>query len=144
MSRHFTLTEAEALLPTVERHIRQVVHLKREHDAAQQEQREFQRNISMMGGMRIDRSRMLAVRAKSDATVSRLNEILAEIQELGVQVKDLEKGLIDFPTFYHGDEVLLCWHLGEESIRYWHGLEEGFRGRKEIDQEFLDNHRNTD
>ena len=101
-------------------------------------------NVAMMGGMRVDRSRVLAVRAKSDATVSRLNEILNEVSGLGVQIKDLDTGLIDFPTFYHGDEVLLCWRLGETGIRFWHGLEEGFRGRKEIDQEFLDNHRNTD
>ena len=144
MTRYFTLAEAEALLPTVERHIRQAVHLKREHEGAQGEQREFQRNVNLMGGVRIDRARFLALRSKADATMARLNEILTEVSALGVQVKDLDKGLIDFPTFYHGTEVLLCWHLGEDGIRYWHGLDEGFRGRKEIDQEFLENHRNVD
>jgi hypothetical protein len=142
MPRYFTLAEAEALLPSVERQIRQAVHLKQEHDAAQNAQQEFQRKVAFMGGMQVDRSKLLAVRAKSDATVSRLNEILAEVNDLGVQVKDLDTGLIDFPTFYHGDEVLLCWKLGEDAIRYWHNLTEGFRGRREIDEDFVRNHRN--
>jgi hypothetical protein len=54
-------------------------------------------------------------------------------------VKDLDIGLIDFPTLFRGREVYLCWRMGETGIRYWHG-EEGFRGRKEIDRDFLDNH----
>jgi hypothetical protein len=144
MPRYFTLAEAEALLPVVERHLRQAVHLKQEHDAAESEQSAFQRRVAMAGGMQVDRSRVLATRAKADATVSRLKEILHEVSELGVQVKDLDQGLIDFPTFYHGDEVLLCWRLGEQGIHFWHSLTEGFRGRKEIDEEFLQNHRNHD
>ena len=142
MSRHFTLAEAEALLPAVERQVRQAVHLKQEHDTAQTAQHEFQRKVAFSGGMQVDRSKVLAIRAKRDATVSRLNEILTEIGELGVQIKDLDTGLIDFPTFYHGDEVLLCWRLGEGAIRYWHNLTDGVRGRKEIDDEFLRNHKN--
>ena len=47
---------------------------------------------------------------------------------------------IDFLTLYHGREVCLCWKLGEDRIRFWHGMEEGFRGRKAIDEEFLENH----
>lgn len=55
-----------------------------------------------------------------------------EIQALGVLVKDLDTGLVDFPALRGGEEVLLCWQLGEDEIRYWHGLEEGFAGRKEL------------
>ena len=142
MPRYFTRAEAEALLPAVQRHIRQAVHLKQEHDSAHNAHQEFQRKVIMMGGMQVDRSKVLAQNAKRDATVSRLNEILAEIGEMGVQVKDLDTGLIDFPTFYHGDEVLLCWKLGEDAIRYWHSPSDGFRGRKEIDDEFLRDHTN--
>ena len=56
-------------------------------------------------------------------------------------VKDLDVGLIDFPTLYRGEEVYLCWKLGETGIQYWHGIDEGFRGRKKIDRDFLDNHK---
>jgi hypothetical protein len=55
-------------------------------------------------------------------------------------VKDLDIGLVDFPTVFRGVEVCLCWKLGEPRIGYWHGAEEGFRGRKPIDQDFLAHH----
>ena len=54
------------------------------------------------------------------------------IHELGGQVKDVEQGLVDFPALRSGEEVLLCWRLGEDEIRYWHGVEEGFAGRREL------------
>ena len=68
---------------------------------------------------------------------------MERINNWGVQVKDLDTGLIDFPTLYKGREVLLCWKLGEERIAYWHGVEEGFRGRKAIDDEFREEHRGS-
>jgi hypothetical protein len=141
MPRYFTLEQAEGLLPQVERQLRQAVHLKQEHDSVGAQQEDFHRRVAMSGGMQVDRAKVLAVRSKADATVSRLKEILDEITGLGVQVKDLDKGLLDFPTFYRGDEVLLCFRLGETGIRYWHGLEEGFGGRKEIDDEFVRGHK---
>jgi hypothetical protein len=60
--------------------------------------------------------------------------IIGELEGLGVQVKDLDQGLIDFPARHpaRDETVLLCWHLGEEDVGYWHGLEEGFAGRKPL------------
>ncbi len=55
-------------------------------------------------------------------------------------MKDLDIGLVDFPTLFQGEEVYLCWKLGEAGIRFWHGIDEGFRGRKPIDAEFLEHH----
>ncbi|NUR78413.1 MAG: DUF2203 domain-containing protein [Thermoleophilia bacterium] len=55
------------------------------------------------------------------------------LEELGVVVKDLDLGLLDFPSERDGEEVLLCWHVGEDSVAFWHGLEEGYAGRKPID-----------
>jgi hypothetical protein len=54
------------------------------------------------------------------------------IQELGAIVKDIDRGLVDFPALRDGEEVLLCWQLGEDEIRYWHGVDEGFAGRKKL------------
>jgi hypothetical protein len=65
---------------------------------------------------------------------------LQAVNELGVLVKDLDIGLIDFLTRYHDRDVCLCWRLGEDRIRFWHGTEDGFRGRRRIDEEFLANH----
>jgi hypothetical protein len=54
------------------------------------------------------------------------------LQRLGVLVKDLDRGLVDFPALRHGEEVLLCWQVGEPAIAYWHGVDEGFAGRKPL------------
>jgi hypothetical protein len=70
-----------------------------------------------------------------------LRRALEQAQETGGLVKDLDTGLVDFPTMYRGVEVCLCWKLGEGAIGYWHGVDEGFRGRKPIDQDFRDQHR---
>ena len=141
MPRYFTVKQAEALLPEVGENIRKAVHLKRENEKAEQELNALLHRVSMAGGMILDRQSLLGMRARRDATAMRLNEILEEVQETGCQVKDLDMGLLDFPTLFRGEEVLLCWRLGETSIEYWHGTNEGFRGRRPIDQEFLDNHR---
>jgi hypothetical protein len=56
-----------------------------------------------------------------------------KLEELGVVLKDLDLGLLDFPSVREGEDVLLCWHVGEDAVTSWHGLEEGFAGRKPID-----------
>jgi len=54
------------------------------------------------------------------------------LQRLGLLVKDLDRGLVDFPALHNGREVLLCWQVGEDEVAYWHGVDEGFAGRKEL------------
>lgn len=66
---------------------------------------------------------------RSAAAVARCVEA---IHELGGLVKDLDRGLVDFPARRGGEDVLLCWQLGEETIEHWHGVEEGFAGRKPL------------
>lgn len=141
MARYFTLDQAHAMLPKVESHIRQAVSLKQEMDKSEDSVRQFLHRIQMMGGMVVDRKRLLGLRGRRDAIASRLKEIIEEIQEWGCQIKDLDTGLCDFPSMYQGQEVYLCWRLGESAIEYWHEIHAGFRGRKPIDDDFLRNHR---
>lgn len=141
VSRYFTLDQARQQLPAASRLLRQAITLKQEHEHAQEEIDEIDRRIATMGGMMLDRRKYAGLRAKVDATGLRLKETFNEIEEIGFQVKDLDIGLIDFPTLYRGEEVCLCWKLGEGDIEFWHGQSEGFRGRKPIDQEFLEQHR---
>ena len=54
------------------------------------------------------------------------------LQQLGVVVKDLDRGLVDFPALHNGEEVLLCWQVGEDEVAFWHGVDEGFAGRKPL------------
>jgi hypothetical protein len=140
MSRYFTLEQASAMLARIEQDIRQIVHLKKEHDRAAQEIDAISRKVQMMGGMLPDHKSLLGSRARKDATAMRLRELIEQVHASGVQIKDLDMGLIDFPTMFRGQEVCLCWKLGETAIQYWHSADEGYRGRKPIDQDFLDHH----
>ena len=140
MSRHFTLQEAESLLPKVEGALREAIFLKREFDEAEAALDAVRQRVMSLGGAQVDHKSVLNERARKEGSAAQLKHTLDRIQEYGCQVKDLAMGLIDFPTLYRGEEVLLCWKLGEQGITWWHGLEDGFRGRKKIDQEFLDNH----
>jgi hypothetical protein len=64
---------------------------------------------------------------------SHLLYLLHQVKDLGVHIKDIDKGLCDFPYLRHGRVVYLCWHLGEEAIGYWHDIETGFAGREPLD-----------
>lgn len=141
MSRYFTLDQARQLLPEAERLLRVLIALKREHDRAQADVSQVQQRVTMLGGVMVDQRKFASDRARIDATAARLKEVVAEVNQAGFEIKDLDMGLLDFPTLYRGEEVCLCWKLGETDIEFWHGTTEGYRGRKPIDQEFLDNHR---
>ncbi len=141
MSRYFTLAQAEQLLPEVEKDLRDALFHKSEFQAAEEELNQSTQRIRMAGGSRVNPVPILAARSRRDTSGAALKEIFQRMEELGVQIKDLDSGLIDFLTRYRGQEVCLCWKLGEDRIRFWHGAEEGFRGRKPIDEEFLQNHR---
>lgn len=141
MPRFFTLSQAERILGEVEPAIRQAILLKSEYVEAEGELQGALRKISMMGGSLVDHEYFASRKSKRDASASGLKEAIETVQLQGCLVKDLDTGLIDFPTLYRGEEVYLCWKLGESGISFWHGVSEGFRGRKKITQEFLENHR---
>ena len=138
--QYFTLAEAERRLPEVERHLRDALFHKTEYEQAHRElERSFER-VRMQGGTRVNPGRQLELRARRDTSVAALQDALGEIEKTGAVVKDLDIGLLDFMTRYQNRDVCLCWKLGETGIRFWHGSDEGFRGRKEIDQEFRRDH----
>ena len=65
----------------------------------------------------------------------RLDDLIHKFQNMGIHVKDLTSGLIDFPAWHDGREVYLCWQSGEGDIEYWHEIEAGYTGRQQIDWE---------
>jgi hypothetical protein len=140
MARYFTLAEAQRLLPRVERLLRDCLLHRSEATKAHEELETVSARIRMAGGLRVQPGPLLAARARRDASAASLKESFEKIQELGVLVKDLDIGLIDFMSRYRNQDVCLCWKLGEEKIGFWHGAEEGFRGRKPIDREFIEGH----
>jgi hypothetical protein len=144
MSRHFTLDEAHSLLPEVGRLIRDAVGSKARYSAAETWLHELAQRIMMSGGIHVDTATVESWKNQREASGNTLRSALENIEEIGVLVKDLETGLVDFPTLYRGEEVYLCWRMDEDSIRHWHGVHEGFAGRKDIDKDFLANHRGED
>jgi hypothetical protein len=139
--RFFTLAQAQAAIPHVEEPLRQAISLKTSLEETEEELRGESERIRMSGGALVHREKLVATVERRESIVAQLRGVLAAIQERGCLVKDLDRGLLDFPTLFRGDEVYLCWKLGEPEIAFWHGVNDGFRGRKPIDQEFLDNHR---
>src|SRR6478672_5995721 len=140
MPKRFTLAEAQSLIPEVDRLLRQALESKDAYEQAERTIQEFNERVMMLGGVMVDRERALDNKARRDSAASQLRAAIEGVQETGCLIKDLDIGLVDFPTLFRGAEVYLCWKLGEAGIGFWHGVEEGFRGRKPIDQDFLDHH----
>ncbi len=106
----FTRHEADALLPTVVPYVEDLVRRKRAFD-----------------------------RNPTEPLASEIRAIVRSIDELGVEVKDLDQGLIDFPSQRRGREIYLCWKLGEgDRVAWWHPVETGYAGRRPI-RELFDN-----
>jgi hypothetical protein len=140
MSKRFTLAEAESLLPKIGQMLREAVSLKSEYQDAEQAVEGLLQRIMLSGGLVVDRERALEERGRRDRVGDRLKGMVERIQETGCVIKDLDMGLVDFPTLFRGEEVYLCWKMDEPGIQYWHGVHEGFAGRKPIDQDFLEHH----
>jgi hypothetical protein len=142
--RFFTLPEAEGFLPEVERLLRSSIQAKQDYESGDAELSQMAQRITLMGGILVRREEVVASRTRKDSSARVLKAAMERIEEIGCQVKDLETGLIDFPTLYRDQEVYLCWKLGEASISFWHHIEDGFRGRQPINSDFLSNHRGSE
>jgi hypothetical protein len=140
MAQHFTVSQAESLLPLVEQAIRDAIELKKFYIEAEQVLEQESRRITMSGGAMVNQGKLQAERSRRDTCAQQLNQAIEKIHSYGCEVKDLDIGLIDFRTWYQGEEVYLCWRLGETGITHWHGITEGFPGRKIINDEFIREH----
>ena len=136
MSKTFTLSEAQTLLPVVEALLRKAQAAGARVEEVEHEMQQLSHRIFLSGGMHVDVGAAARRRAERDKAVQEANDTLKEIDSIGVQVKDLEQGLLDFPSLMDGKTVLLCWKLGEPAITHWHTEEEGFAGRKPLDPRF--------
>src|SRR5271165_336553 len=131
--RTFTLEEAQSLLPVLESLLRSAIDGKKLIEAVDAELQELAHRVFLRGGLLVNVVHMARRKAEREKAIPRVKDALAEIDATGVQVKDLDIGLLDFPCKVEGEILLLCWKLGESKITHWHGTEEGFAGRKPID-----------
>jgi hypothetical protein len=132
--RTFTLDEAQSLLPILESLLRAAIDGKKLIEEVEAEMQALNHRIFLNGGTHVDVVSVARRKAQRTKAEQRAKDALAEIDSIGVQVKDLDIGLLDFPCQVEGRVVLLCWRMGEPSITHWHSTEEGFAGRKPIDE----------
>jgi hypothetical protein len=129
--RHFTPEEANEALERVRPLVERMVEARRALLAAQRRQAELLARIASNGGG-LTPPDVSAAAAEMEQASAELVAAVDELQGLGVLVKDLDRGLVDFPCVHRGREILLCWELGEDEVAYWHGTEEGFVGRRPL------------
>ena len=132
--RTFTLDEAQKLLPILKSLLKQAIEAKQLIESVDGEFQETAHRVFLNGGTMLNVVRLARRKAEREKAVQRLKDAIAEIDSTGVQVKDLDIGLLDFPCRVDGEIVLLCWKLGESAITHWHNTTEGFAGRKPIDE----------
>ena len=132
--RTFTLQEAQNLLPVLESLLRAAMDGKKLIEAVDNELQDLAHRVMMSGGLLVNVVHMARRKAEREKAIRRVKDTLAEINAIGVQVKDIDIGLLDFPCKVEGRIVLLCWKLGEQGITHWHTSSEGFAGRKPVDE----------
>ena len=132
----FTLDEAQSLLPVLESLLKRAIDGKKAAQEVESNLSDLARRIYISGGMRVDTSTVVRQRAEMEAHVRIVRESVAEIDSIGVQVKDLDAGLLDFPCRIEDEIVLLCWRMGEPAIEHWHTVDTGFKDRKPLDERF--------
>jgi hypothetical protein len=135
--RTFTLQEAQNLLPVLESLLRAAMDGKKLIEAVDTELQDLAHRVMMSGGLLVNVVQMARRKAEREKAIHRVKDTLAEINAIGVQVKDIDIGLLDFPCKVEGRIVLLCWKLGEQGITHWHTSSEGFAGRKPVDERIV-------
>jgi hypothetical protein len=129
--RHFTPEEANSLLERVRPVAESLVAHRRAFTVAAARRARLSQRISGNGGY-FDPQEPSGLDEQLEREAEAVARAVDELQRLGVLVKDLDRGLVDFPALRGGEEVLLCWQVGEDEVAFWHGVDEGFAGRKPL------------
>jgi hypothetical protein len=129
--KYFTAAEANATLPLVRAIVTDITELARE--LHERHERLAQMPAARLKGLTEGhREELLLDEAEFDRNVGRMRDLVMELRQLGVELKDYFTGLVDFPCLMDGREVYLCWRLGEPEVGHWHELEAGFTGRQKL------------
>lgn len=121
--KHYTITEARELLPTVRKWLTQLQQIRRRLDSAESRVTRVLEAGNDAGGNNVTD----LVRLVAD-----MNDILAQFRDREIQIKDIDRGLLDFPSIRGGKEVFLCWEQDEDDIEFWHELDAGYAGREKL------------
>jgi hypothetical protein len=129
----FTLEEANGLLPFINRDLEALQAVKRKFELAYVELRE-KRAHTPAANLKTAEDPFFDLECEMEFMQIEARTLINSIRMKHVELKDIERGLVDFPSVLEGREVLLCWHQGEEKIGYYHGWHDGFAGRKPIQE----------
>jgi len=125
MFSHFTIEDANKLLPSVIKKFRDIVSLKNEVVKIQSEMETNPRYMSSFKNYVLKKQEL-------NTAITNFYKAIEDLESTGVMVKSIEEGLLDFPSLRFNEEVWLCWKEGETEIKFWHGKDEGFTGRKPL------------
>lgn len=131
--RLFTLTEAERARRELEPFLLEAMDCRKKLAGLETDLSAVSTRIMMMGGMLVPYEKLATLRLEHTQLAEAMKSALTRILETGCIIKDLDVGLLDFPSRINNQEVYLCWRLGEDRIRFYHRQDEGFAGRKPLD-----------
>lgn len=126
MFSHFTLKEANEVLPSVIKKFKDLVNLKNEVVKIQSEMETNPKYMSSFKDYSLKKQEL-------NTAISNFYKSIEEIESSGVMIKSIDEGLLDFPSLRFNEEIWLCWKEGETEIKFWHGKDEGFNGRKPVE-----------
>ena len=129
--RYFTPSEANELLAEVRPLVESLVEHRQGMRLAAERRARLTARIAGNGGD-LDPQEPGELDEQFQRESQAVTQAAERLERLGVLVKDLDTGLVDFPALHKGEEVLLCWQVGEDEVAHWHGVDEGFAGRKPL------------
>lgn len=131
--KFFSLSEAEGLRTQLEPLLIEAIEARRKIEDVDEKLDDLGERIQRAGGMLVPYESASQWRREHNHLLSAIRSAVERIHATGCVVKDIEVGLLDFPSRIDGREVFLCWRLGEDRIRFYHAMDEGFAGRRPID-----------
>ena len=126
----FTPQEASKLLPDIKPKVKELIEKKKTVAKLHDEIEKYN-----LFGFRT--AEVAEKAAQLDALVEDMTRMVSELEDLGVEVKDLDFGLVDFPAEKYGERVMLCWRYGEPDVVFWHKSDEGYNGRKSLKMQLI-------
>jgi hypothetical protein len=128
MSILFTVDQANTILPKVKKRFDEILFCKNNVIDIQEE-------LQNLSDSNCSFEKFITKKQELNHAVTSLYSMIQKLEDMGVMIKSVDEGLLDFPSIRYDEEIWLCWKYGENQVKFWHGKEEGFMGRKPIPQE---------
>ncbi|HYJ01591.1 MAG TPA: DUF2203 domain-containing protein [Nitrososphaeraceae archaeon] len=128
MSILFTIDQANTILPKVKKRFDEILFCKNNVIDIQEE-------LQNLSDSNCSFEKFITKKQELNHAVTSLYSMIQKLEDMGVMIKSVDEGLLDFPSIRYDEEIWLCWKFGENQVKFWHGKEEGFMGRKPIPQE---------